>query len=84
MVAFLNRHAHLLQSLHVSNEYTGFLPDTDDTTEVVVIRKPQKRLEMTFKCKGVSAYIRTSKVNTKLMDLGTTLLERMQIHWKIN
>ena len=49
-VTFLNRYSHLLDSLHVSNEYTGYLPDVDDSTEVVVIRKPQNRLEMTFKC----------------------------------
>ena len=49
-VTFLNRYSHLLDSLHVSNEYTGYLPDVDDSTEVVVVRKPQNRLEMTFKC----------------------------------
>ncbi|CAI8047981.1 Coiled-coil domain-containing protein 47 [Geodia barretti] len=53
IVTFLNRYAHLLQSLHVSNEYTGFLPDADDSAEVTVIRKPQNRLEMTFKLGGI-------------------------------
>ena len=50
IVTFLNTYAYLLDSLHVSNEYTGLLPDAGDGSEVVVIKKPQKRLQMTFKC----------------------------------
>ena len=50
IVAFLNKYATLLDSLHISNAYTGYLPDADSSTDVVVVRKPQKRLQMTFKC----------------------------------
>ena len=49
IVSFLNKHASDLDSLHVSDLYTGYLPDTDDTSEVVVVRKTQKRIQMSFK-----------------------------------
>ena len=52
IVSFLNQYASLLDSLHISCMYTGYLPDGDDSNEVVLIRKPQNRLQMTFKCEG--------------------------------
>ena len=63
IVAFLNKHASLLDSLHVSNAYTGYLPDGDDSNDVVVIKKPQKRLQMTFKCEDLldAAFLATVK-----------------------
>jgi hypothetical protein len=49
IVSFLNQYASLLDSLHISCLYTGYLPDGEDSNEVVLIRKPQNRLQMTFK-----------------------------------
>ena len=50
VVSFLNKYASSLDSLHVSDMYTGYLPEGDESSDVVVIRKPQNRLQMTFKC----------------------------------
>ena len=49
VVAFLNKYASSLDSLHVSNMYTGYLPDGEESSDVVVVKKPQNRLQMTFK-----------------------------------
>lgn len=49
MISFLNKHAQQLDSLHISDMYTGYLPDSEDS-DVVVVRKTQKRIQLTFKC----------------------------------
>lgn len=48
MISFLNKRAQYLDSLHISDMYTGYLPDSEDS-DVVVVRKTQKRIQLTFR-----------------------------------
>lgn len=50
VVSFMNKYASSLDSLHVSDMYTGYLVDGEESSDVTVIRKTQNRLQMTFKC----------------------------------
>ena len=49
IVAFLNKRSSVLESLHVSDVYTGYLPEGDDSSDTIVVRKTQKRIQMTYK-----------------------------------
>lgn len=45
---FLNKHASAIESLHISDQYTGFVQNNEDS-EVVVVRQPQKRIQITYR-----------------------------------
>lgn len=54
LCALLNKHSDRLESLHISDQYTGFVTDSDDS-EVVVVRKAQKRIQISFLMSGSGA-----------------------------
>ncbi len=75
-VSILNKHCSSLESLHISDQYTGLLQDRSghplhpltlpmipppspprphthsEDSEVVVVRKAQKRIQLTYRCEG--------------------------------
>ena len=70
ILALIGKHSDILESMHISDQYTGFIQETSvtgctlyitranniviswlysDDSDVVVVKKPQKRLRITFK-----------------------------------